>query len=207
MAKSKRPPTDIPPHSWTGTSHLRTVRSLNERCVGHLAHAASSMGTAGGSRAVDALQKFAGRLDHRACQRAGRCPVLLVDLKFQEGGWWDRVAQEVTAPTQLNAPPSLLAQEEAAPLLREILTEAWSISRTMPHAASLLFGMNAHVTQTISHLSMQDVERVVTHHARHLRPRWEHNYTFWPRLLQTVIGTDNEALMDIQLHCLSLLGN
>jgi hypothetical protein len=207
MAKNKRPPTDIPPHSWAGASHLRTVRLLNERCVGHLAHAASSMATAGGSRAVDALQKCADRLDHRACQRAGRCPVLLVDLKFQEGGWWDRVAQEVTALTQLNAPPPLLAQEAAAPLLREILTEAWSISRTMPHAASFLFGMNAHVTQTISHLSMQDVERVVTHHARHLRPRWEHNHTFWPRLLQAVIGTDNEAMMDIQLHCLSLLGN
>ena len=164
------------------------------------------MAPAGGSHAVEVLQQFAGRLDYRACERAGRCPVLLMQLRFQDGGWWDRIAEEPTAP-QLNAPAALFAQEDAAPLLREILMEAWSVSRTMPRAASFLFGLAPRVTQAISRLAIQDIERIVAQNARHLRPRWEHSHAFWPRLLRAATGTDNEAMMDMQLHSLSLLGS
>jgi len=174
--------------------------------MGHLARAASLVAPASGSHAVGALQQFAGWLDYRACQRAGRCPVLLVNLRFQDGGWWDRIAKEPTAP-QLNAPAALFAQEHAAPLLREILMEACSVSRSMPSAASFLFGMSPLATQAISRLTMHDIERIVTQNARHLRPRWENSGTFWPQLLRAATGTDNEAMVNIQLHCLSLMGS
>ena len=104
---------------------------------------------------------------------------------------------------QMVAPIALYPDE----LLGEILMEVWSISRTMPRAASILFGMAPRVTQTISRLALKDIERIVARNACHLRPRWEHSRTFWPRLLRAITGTDNEAMMDIQLHCLSLLGS
>jgi hypothetical protein len=41
----------------------------------------------------------------------------------------------------------------SAPLLREILLEAWTIGRTMPRALNLLFGMASEVTATILQLT------------------------------------------------------
>lgn len=161
--------------------------------------------TAGtGSPAVLALQEFAGQVDARVCERAGRCPVLLVDLNFQRPAWWQRL--EYAAPAAMDGPRTLLTREAAAPLLREILMEAWSTGRTLPRATGLFCGMAPGVIQAITRMSVLGIDRMVTNHAQSLRPRWEDRVTFWRRLLQAAIGTDDEALVNVQHDCLSLLG-
>ncbi len=159
-----------------------------------------------GSPAVLALQEFAGQVDARACERAGRCPVLLLDLNFQRPEWWQRLEHAVPAAMDEDAPRTLFTREAAAPLLREILMETWSTGRTLPRATGLFFGMAPGVTQAITRMSVLEIDRVVANHAQYLRPRWEDRVTFWRPLVQAAIGTDDEALVNVQLHCLSLLG-
>jgi hypothetical protein len=158
------------------------------------------------SPAALALQEFAGQVDVRACERAGRCPVLLLDLNFQRPEWWQRLEYAAPAAMDGDEPRTLLTREAAAPLLREILMEAWSTGRTLPRATGLFFGMAPGVIQAITHMSVLEIDRMVTNHAQSLRPRWEDRVTFWRRLLQAAIGTDDEALVNVQHDCLSLLG-
>ncbi len=205
--KKKKRLADIPPQTWPALPELQALRALNSRCFAALAQAACASGVGTPTAAVELLHSFAGTLDALAAERAGRCPVLLVYLHFQEGDWWGRIAEHQTPAARLNGPPPLFAADAAAPLLREILMEAWSLSRRMPQAARLLFGMSPTVVQVLTQLSMREIETVVHEHACALRPRWEDSRSFWAGLLRAVTGADPEALTDVHLHCLALLGS
>jgi hypothetical protein len=198
--------TALSPHPWPGLPLLQPAHLLNQRCFEQLAEAVRTMSAGSGSPAALALQEFAGQVDERVCERAGRCPVLLVDLNFQRPEWWQQV--EYTTPAGLNEDLSrtVFTREAAAPLLREILMEAWSTGRTLPRTTALFFGMAPGVTQAITRMSVLEIDRLVANHAQYLRPRWENRGTFWRRLVQATIGIDEEALVNVQLHCLSLLG-
>jgi hypothetical protein len=199
-------PVALAPTVWGGLPMLQTVRQLNERCFALLASAARSDSAAGDCQAVFGTPELWAQVDARAYERAGRCPVLLVDLNFQHPEWWNRIRNGVPPPMSLNGSRPLVSHEAAAPLLHEILMQAWSLARAQPRTASLLFGMAPPVTEVFTHLSTQDIDRVVTEHAQNLRPRWEDRRTFWTRLLQASVGTEDEVLIDVQLHCLQLLG-
>jgi hypothetical protein len=97
--------------------------------------------------------------------------------------------------------------ERVTPLLREILMEAWSIGRSLPHVSSLIFGMEPRVSSAIADLSVPELDQVAALYARHLRPRWEDSHVFWQRLLLAAIGAHDEALAYAHLHCLQLLGS
>jgi hypothetical protein len=132
--------------------------------------------------------------------------VLLLHLKFDAPDWWDRAGVSIPEGMHLNAPAPLFTKEEGAPLLYDILLHAWSLARGAPRAAGLLLGMAPRVTQVIGQLSVQELERIARDHAPYLRPRWEDSRAFWRGLLRAAIGTGNEALVDVELHALSLLG-
>jgi len=77
----------------------------------------------------------------------------------------------------------------------------------MPRALNLLFGMTPEVTATIVQLAAPDIDRIAVEEARHLKPRWPESRNFWKGLLEAAIGTDDQALKNVHLHCLQLLGN
>lgn len=198
--------TTLTPHPWPGLPVLRTVRLLNQRCITILADVVHETALASGSPAMEVLHEFRAELNARACERAGRCPTLLVTLNFDRPDWWDCAGH----PTQKSMPPDLqcvlFTQETAVPLLREILVEAWSLGRTMPRATGLLFGMAPGVTKAIARLSIQEIDHLVANYAQFLRPRWAQYPTFWRGLIRAAMGSDDGALINAQLHCLSLLG-
>jgi hypothetical protein len=198
--------TALSPHPWPGLPLLQPAHLLNQRCFAQLAEAVRTLPPGFGSPAALVLQEFAGQVDARACERAGRCPVLLLDLNFQRPEWWQGLEYAVPAGTDDEAPRTLLTRAAAAPLLREILMETWSTARTLPRATGLFFGMAPAVTQAITRMSVLEIDRVAADHAQYLRPRWEDRMTFWRALVQAAIGTDDEALVNVQLHCLALLG-
>jgi hypothetical protein len=132
---------------------------------------------------------------------------LLLDFNFQRPEWWNRVKRGDAGTLGAGGPGALFAVDRAAPLLREILLEAWSIGRYMPRAASLLFGMAPPVSTAIASLSAPEVNRVVIEHAQCLRPRWEESRIFWTRLVEAAVATDDEALAKVQLHCFQLIGS
>jgi hypothetical protein len=182
---------------WPGENTLATVRQLNTRCIARLAE----------QRHEDAaLSALWAKMDVRACERAGRCPVLLIDLNFQRPEWWQRASQRRAVPL----PPgggSALDTEGAVALVREILMDAWTIGRTMPRALNLIFGMASPVTATIVQLGVPEIDRIAIEEGRRLRARWPESCSFWRALLRAALGTDDQTLANVHLHCLQLLGS
>ena len=195
------------PNRWAGVMMLQTAHRLNERCISLLAETFRAGGARIGVSAMYGLRELWAQVDARACERAGRCPVLLLDLNFQRKEWWRQVGDGDARAPSVNGPSALFREAHATALLREILTEAWSIGRSIPHAASLVFGMEPRVSSAIADLSVPELDQVAVVYARYLRPRWEENCVFWRRLLLAAIGADDEALAHAHLHCLQLLGS
>src|SRR5580692_10945585 len=146
---------------WPGENTLVTVRQLNTRCVARLAEQTHDDA---------ALSALWAQVDARACERAGRCPVLLIDLNFQRPEWWQRASQRIADPL----PPegaSVLGTEGAVSLVREILMDARTIGRTMPRALNLIFSMASPVTATIIQMGVPEIDRIAMEEGRHLKTR------------------------------------
>jgi hypothetical protein len=188
--KKSSPRPTIEPQRWAGESALGRVHHFNERGLALMAE------TAHKDEPLAALWR---QTDARALKRAARCPVLLVGLHFQRPDQWQRMAQKRGTHEAQPTPSSAL--------LREILLEAWTLGRTMPRALNLLFGMASEVTATIVQLAAPDLDRIAIEQARHLKPRWPESHRFWIGLLDAAIGTDDQALANVHLHCLQLLGS
>jgi hypothetical protein len=195
------------PSRWTGVRMLQTAHRLNERCIYLLAETVRTGGPSVEQHAMYCLRELCAQVDARVCERAGRCPVLLLDLNFQRADWWSRIGHGDARASSVNGPSALFTGEHATSLLREILMEAWSIGRSMPHAASLVFGMEPRVSSAIADLSVPELDQLAATYARYLRPRWEENRVFWQRMLLAAIGADDDALAYAHLHCLQLLGS
>jgi hypothetical protein len=202
--KKKRHPLalDIPRHPWVGTPMLDEVRQLNARCFAQLVEAVKAHPDPAGTPALQVLFEHASQIDARVCERAGSCPVLLLDLDFGLPERWDRA----TVAMHSSLPLGLFTRNAASPLLHEILMQAWSLAHAAPRSTRLFFGMAPEVTEAIARLTGEDLERVAQERAAYLRPRWEDRRTFWARLLDAAVGTNDAALVDVHLHCLSLLG-
>lgn len=129
-----------------------------------------------------------------------------MDLHFHRADWWLRTRQERVSSQPPEVPHSP-GTERAASLLREILLQTWTIGRTMPRALNLMFGMASEVTATIVQMGPLEIDRIAREEARHLKARWPESRSFWKGLLGAAIGTDDQALANVHLHCLQLLGS
>jgi len=188
----------IVPQRWPGENALGVVRRLNARCFALLA--------AEKPHDDETLSALWAQVDARACERAGRCPVILIDLNFQRADWWQRASQRSADPLAMEGARAPEA-ELAVSLVREILMDAWTIGRTMPRALNLIFGMASSVSATIVGLAVPEIDRIATQEARHLKARWAESRSFWKGLLEASIGTDDQALANVHLHALQLLGS
>ena len=79
--------------------------------------------------------------------------------------------------------------------------------RTMPRALNLIFGMASPVAAAISQMGVPEIDRIAMDEGPHLRARWPESRSFWKGLLRAAIGTDDQALANVHLHCLQLLGS
>jgi hypothetical protein len=194
------------PNPWPGAHILGTARQLNERCIEFLQDSLSD-NVCLGFKCVKEDPALWIRVDARVRSRMARCPVLLLDLNFQYVEWWNRVRHEVSSV--IGHPPigRDFAIEQAMPMVQEILIEARSSARSMPHAASLVFGMAPQVTAVVARLRGSDIDRIVVQCTRHMRPRWEERAGFWRNLLHAALDTDDQILAKAHLHCLQLLGS
>jgi len=181
------------------------LQSLNTRSVALLAETARIPRAPSDCPAVHGSGELWVQVEERACERAGRCPVLLINLNFESPEWWRRVSEDSAQASRSHGQPSLFNEEKAASLIREILMETWRLGRSLPRAANLLFGMAPAVSAAIFNFSSHEIDRIAISHARSLRPRWEENRIFWTNLLETAIGTDDESLAMVHLHCMQLL--
>lgn len=190
---------------WPGLQAITTLTELNTRCFATLAEAVNGENIAPESTIYRNLDLWR-RVDQRACARAGRCPILLLNLNFDNHAWWKRVCGEPLTASRRIGRPIFTSEGQARALLRDILMEIWRLGRALPTAANLLFGLAPGVSEEISNVSASDIDRMAVDYARDLRPRWEENRVFWKNLVEAAIGSDDEALFTVFLHCWQLTG-
>jgi hypothetical protein len=197
--------TLLPP-DWKGAHALRLVRELNERCMESLVRVAHSKQLTTGVGIVDAHRPLWRKLDVAARRRAAAAVLLLMDVQFLNADWWrwarSRQNSRFRAPGSRRLPAKL-----ANELMRETLILAWSTASTDPHTASLLFGMSPAVATVFGELGPHDIDQIAAKHKHQLRLRWEEHPTFWRELLSAAQCADDEALHEIHLYSLQLLGS
>lgn len=200
-------PSPISAFEWKGSQSLRRVHALHEHCLEVMSQLARSDHERTAIEAVNQLRGNWRALDIAARQRAAQCPVLLLDAKFQDEDWW-RWAKDAR-PRYRRAVSSqpCFTPKQAETLMRETLMLAWSIAGSEPNTATLLLGMTPTVSTIIAEFGPQQVERIATLHSASIRPRWENVPGFWRKLLLAASAGDEDALHDVFLYSLQLLGS
>jgi hypothetical protein len=197
----------LPAWKWTGAEALGWVRDLNARCLDAIGKRLVRVGAARPGEEIDQADiDLWRRLDESARHRAARCPYLLVEMRFDDTAWWEDAKRDAMKPTPN---PTVLPAGTAGlgrPLANDALTLAWWTARVDQRTAILLFGLDPRVAALISSLSPVEVRRITARSGNQLRQRWEHNRRMWRDLLSAAISADEEALTDIHLYGIQLLG-
>ena len=180
-----------------------TVHRLNERALTLLTKAAQAGDWTASWKQILPLWAHASE---GTLGRAARCPMVLLDFNFQRIAWWSRVIAARPFEDSRQPRMSTFHTDEAVPLARDLLLEAWSAARSLSPISSLVFGMAPEVTTLIARLSPRDMDHVVVHEIQELRPRWENRPMFWKELFDAATETDDQILANVHLHCLQLLG-
>jgi hypothetical protein len=184
-----------------------TIRSLNERALGLLARTAQGVDWIEGAASRKEIFAPWAEVDAATVHRAAACPMVLLDFNFQRIAWWGHRALEISFSEDSRlSMRALFTVEEALPLARDLVLEAWSSARSASRVACLLFGMAPEVATLIARLSARDIDRVVKRNLSDLTLRWESRPTFWRELLRAARRTDDEDLTSVYLHSLQLYG-
>jgi len=144
-----------------------------------------------------ALQPELSHLTPAARARIARCPVCLVDAGFQDERRW-------TSPASDGGGLSASAATVEVPLARSVeLTQmtvmlAWSIARTHPEAACIIFGMSPQCARLVANLSVHRIPVLAERNAPHVRPAWADDPQIWRHLLNPSAAVPPSRLP--QLH-------
>jgi hypothetical protein len=144
------------------------------------------------------------QLTPAARQIAARSRILLIDLRFDDVGFWTDLAspsQRVATPNKIHR---CFPRRAAADLSRATLTLAWHALLAWPEIASLAFGMRREVAQIISDMRLADLERIAKSHFGELMPRWADLSTVWNDLLRAAQDNSPTAFRFVTLHALQL---
>jgi hypothetical protein len=193
--------------TWRGSSALRSVHTLNERCLELLTHLARSNAEHVTPDTVQCYRALWGNLNPKARSQAAQVPFLLLDVYFQDALWW-RWARNPHAVRRHRTPArNSFSRRIAAELIRETLMLAWSTVAFDRAAATILLGMAPDVSSIIAELGVHDVERIAARQSRYLQLRWDDFPAFWSRLLNAALQGDEDALHACHLHGIQLLGS
>jgi hypothetical protein len=192
-------------YRWGSARSFEIAQSLNERCLQWLAGAAKT-------DPAPALDMFRRNLDlwmvfdSRACTRAARIPVVLLDCNFTRADWWTSVVGRGVRPIHSNGSQKCFIAKDAGIVLREILTEARTIAVAEPRAAHLIFGAPSIGVRMLASMSLADIDRIAAEYFMELRPRWAERTMFWRNLLLAAIDEADDAMSELYCHSLQLLG-
>jgi hypothetical protein len=205
--KTSHPAIGLQPYEWVSMRSVEVARRLNLRCLALIARVANMADPACELEIVRRHRELWGRFDGRACQRAARVPIVLLDCHFSEVEWWNRVMATGRPPAGTHLRSPYFSADAAAPLLREILVEGRTIAISEPRAASLILGAPSGVVSAIASLTSTNIDEHSASCANELRPRWEDKIVFWKNLLDAAVGDADGALSEVCFHSLQLLGS
>jgi hypothetical protein len=115
-----------------------------------------------------------------ARQRIARCPVCLVDARFNEQERWEAIARR--APLA-SAAECGLPHWQAVELAHMTFTLAWTVARADREGARIIFGMTPPCARIISSFSIHRIQGLAEQHNDAIRPAWEDHPEIWRHLL------------------------
>ena len=192
-------------HQWGSARSFEIARFLNETCLQWLVAAAKSVPAPEleiFQRNLDLWRQF----DSRACARAARNPVVLIDCNFARADWWESAVGRGVRPVRSSGSQKYFIVEDARSVLREILIEARTIAVAEPRAAHLIFGAPSVGVRLLASMSLADIDRIAVEYHAELRPRWAERTVFWRNLLSAAIGDTDDTMSGLYCHSLQLLG-
>lgn len=191
--------------AWKAQLALARVYALNERCLEVLTDLARTERHQASLAIVKEHRTLWRSLGLTARFRAAHAPFLLLDVHFKDADWWRAARDRSHRRTKL-ALCAAFRGKVAGELMRETLMLAWSTVAFDRGAASILLGMTPSVSSMIAALGPQDVERIAARQCSHLEPRWKDFPAFWGKLLVAARNDDEEALHEVHLHGVQLIG-
>jgi hypothetical protein len=147
------------------------------------------------------------KLDARACLRAARIPIVLLNCNFQHAEWWASVVSHGVPPIINIGKDRLPITEDTQPVLRDLLAEARTIAVTEPGVANLVLGAPSVTVRLIASMTLPDIDWISIRYVHELRPRWTEKSVFWRNLLLASLGETEDELSDLHCHSLQLLGS
>ena len=98
--RGRRQPTkSLDAWAWSGTRSLERVHHLNEKCMVAVAGAVLD-DQSRAAKVVSVYSDLWSRMDLIGCKRAARCPVLLLDLHFENPVWWHWIVHQGPRPVK-----------------------------------------------------------------------------------------------------------
>jgi hypothetical protein len=192
-----------PPSTPQGRFPFEALFEINGRCLELMMEAVSEP-KRGMHPLLYQVREPLLQLTPAARRRAARSRILLVDLRFQDIGYWMALASPSQRPTAPNKIHACFPRRSAADLSRSTLTLAWHALLASPEVAGLAFGMHREVAKIISDMRIAALERIAKNQFDELMPRWADLSTVWKELLQAAQDNDANAYRFAMLHTLQL---
>jgi hypothetical protein len=138
-----RPPS---PPRWKGRDSLALVYQLNERSLQLLRDTATRQ-----------REVWSG-LDAAAIRRAARFPFVILDVFFNDEGWWKSVLQKPASSLAQTPAMLLWPAEEAEKLMGELLVFAWHMAKGDWRVAQLSLGMLPGVVEAVAEMTPHQLD-------------------------------------------------
>jgi hypothetical protein len=197
------PPYPVPRRS-NGGPPFNGFHEVNERCIEMLLSTARH-GETPSFALVSELRELLKSADRSMRQRAARVSFLLVDMEFGNPDFWhvacSHPGQQLKTPLWRGSFP----RGSAIQLAHATLMLAWNSLRSDPVTARILLGMAQSVSDLITGLKFDEIDRIAHKRFRHVRPRWDDRPALWRRLLLAAQSDDAKLLGAVNLHALQLL--
>jgi hypothetical protein len=178
----------------------KPVFELNRQCIDLLVTAAAAE-----TPELRLARQFQGPLRRLSLDARGRLAqqfYLLVDIRFTDHAWWRAALKHPTsAPLSAQAAfpktPAIQIGRAAVLFLRHA-TELFG-------AEASFFGAHPSVLQSLSNMSLNEVDRLIDRFFKEVRPRWENRPAVWQSLIQSASTSSLRAKRDVDLRGLQLL--
>ena len=180
------------------------LQDVNERCLDLLVHAARSPSVPPFSL-VASLQEPLRRSTAEGRRAAASRGVLLVDMGFDQPGWWRRVLSAPEREFRNGAGCGAFPRQSGIALARATMTLAWNAVQTDRTIATVVLGMDTEVATLISSMPLTDIDRFATRHFRRIRPRWADRVEFWREMLRVSESAPSASTRDLDLSALRIL--
>jgi hypothetical protein len=191
-----------PPGTALGRFPFEALFEINGHCLELMTKAAFAP-TRGMHPLLYQVRELLMELTPAARRRAARSRILMVDLRFNDAGYWMGLASASHRYIGSKG-HAFFPRRSAADLSRSTLILAWHALLASTEIASVALGMHRDVAKIIAEIPISNLERIAKNEANELMPRWADLSNVWTELLQAAQENDPLTSRFVALHTLQL---